>query len=290
MIDEFSILARHGGIAHLSILESDGADQVRLQRLASRGLLLRPRRGWYALPGADQLFVRAVALGGEITCVSALRRVGVWCVEDHRLHLAVSAHAGHVPKPGSGVVTHYSRASVRTNGLPLASIVDALVDQFGCQTGENVIVAIDSALNKGLITRGDLGELRARVPRRYWPLLECVDGRSESGLETKVRLRLGRRRLRLRIQAKIPGVGRVDVLIGDRLIIETDGLEFHTGEAAVRDRERDLVLHRLGYIVVRVTYGMVMYRWPEVESVINAYVSRREHLWSARHVRAGLAG
>lgn len=289
MIDEFSMLARRGGIAHLSVLEADGANRVRLQRLASDGLLLRPRRGWYALPGADASLLRAASMGGELTCVSALRRAGVWCVEDPRLHLAVPRNAGHVPKTGAGVIAHYSRPAVRTGGLPLASIHDSLIDQFGCQSGENVIVALDSALNKRLIRRSDLSMMRPGIPRKYWPLLECVDGSSESGLETKVRLRLGRRRLRIRIQAEIPAVGRVDVLIGDRLIVETDGLEFHTGEAAVKDRERDLVLHRLGYIVIRVTYVMVMYRWADVESVINAYVSRREHLWSARHTRAGLA-
>ena len=290
VIDEFSILERRGGIAHLSVLESDGAHRVRLQHLVADGLLLRPRRGWYALPGADPLLIRACSLGGRITCVTALKRAGVWCVDDHRTHLAVPVHAGHAPKKDTGIVAHYARPAGQTDGLPLSSIVDSLVDQFGCQTGENVIVAIDSALNRGVLRPSDLSDIRSRVPRKYWPLLDCVDGTCESGLETKVRLRLGRRGLRYRTQVRIREVGRVDILIGDRLIIETDGLEFHTGEAAVKDRERDLVLHRLGYVVIRVTYAMVMYRWPEVESVIHAYVSRREHLWAARHIHAGLVG
>ena len=290
VIDEFGLLERHGGIAHLSVLESDGAKRTRLQRLVADGLLLRPRRGWYALPGADPLLLRACSLGGRITCVTALRRAGVWCVDDHRTHIAVPVNSGHAPRSGSGIVTHYSRPAGQTDGPPLSSVVDSLVDQFGCQTAENVIVAIDSALNRRVIRPSDLSDVRSRVPRKYWPLLDCVDATCESGLETKVRLRLGRRGLRYRTQARIPEVGRVDILIGDRLIIETDGLEFHTGDAAVKDRERDLVLHRLGYIVIRVTYAMVMYRWAEVESVIHGYVARREHLWAARHIRAGLVG
>jgi very-short-patch-repair endonuclease len=289
MIDELDMLARFGGIAHLSVLEADGADRQRLQRLVVGGLLVRPRRGWYALPNADALLVRATQLGGRVTCITALRKMGVWCVDDHRLHLAVSSNTGHPPLRQDGLCIHYSRREPPISGPPVVSVLDALADQFRCQTGENVIVAIDSALNKGLIRRSDLNKLRSRVPKKYWPLLDCVDGNCESGLETKVRLRLGRRGVRYRTQARIPGVGRVDILIGDRLIVETDGIEFHTGDAAIRDRDRDLLLHRLGYIVIRVTYAMVMYRWDEVESVITSYISRREHRWSARHVRAGLA-
>lgn len=289
MIDELSILRRRGGLAHLSVLESDGAKRVLLQRMVVTGLLLRPRRGWYALPGIDPLLLRASTLGGMITCVSALSRAGVWCEDDHAFHLAVPINAGHGPSQGAGLTTHYSLPATQTAGLPVVSVLDALVDQFGCQSSENVVVAIDSALNKGLIRVSDLAELRSRTPRKYWPLIECADGRSESGLETKVRLRLGRRGLRYRTQVWIRGVGRVDILIGDRLIVETDGKEFHTGESAIKDRERDLVLDRLGYIVIRVTYAMVMYRWDEVESAINTYISRREHRWSTRHVRAGLA-
>lgn len=289
MIDELSILVRRGGLAHLSVLESDGASRVRLQRMVTAGVLLRPRRGWYAVPAIDPQLLRASALGGMITCVSALRRAGVWCEDDNALHLAVPVSAGHTPPLTTGLVTHYSLPAMQTAGLPQVSVLDALIDQFGCQSSENVVVAIDSALNQGLIRESDLTDLRSRVPRKYWPLIACADGRCESGLETKVRLRLGRRGLHYRTQVWIRGVGRVDVLIGDRLIIETDGKEFHTGVSATKDRERDLVLHRLGYIVIRVTYAMVMYRWDEVEAAINTYVSRREHLWSTRHIRAGLA-
>jgi very-short-patch-repair endonuclease len=283
-------LLRRGGIAHLSTLTADGVNPNELRRLVVAGLLIRPRRSWYALPDADRLLVRAVALGGVVTGLSALSRAGVWCVDDGRLHLAVPKNIGHGPAAGAGVCVHYSQPCAHTDGPPIATLVEALIDQFGCQDGENIVVTLDSALNKGLIRTWELSEIRARVPRKYWPLMDCVDGKCESGLETKVRLRLGRRGLRYRTQVRIPGVGRVDVLVGDRLIIETDGLDFHTGDAATRDRERDLVLHRLGYIVIRVTYAMVMYRWDAVEAAINAYVSRREHLWARRHVRAGLAG
>ncbi|GHD41596.1 DUF559 domain-containing protein [Mycetocola manganoxydans] len=289
MNNEFRLLAECGGIAHSSTLTGKGAKTANLQRLAADGLLLRPRRGWYSLPGADALAVRAVSLGGLVTCVSALHKAGVWCVTDSRLHLAVGAHTGHPPPRSAGIVTHYSLPATRLVGYPLVPVVDALIDQFGCQTRENSIVVLDSALNRGLISRSDLGDIRSRIPRKYRPALDCADGRCESGLETKVRLRLKHRRLRHQTQVQIRGVGRVDILIGDRLVIETDGLEFHTGEAATRDRERDLALHRLGYIVMRLTYAMVMFRWDEVQAVIDGYVSRREHLWTALHVRAGLA-
>jgi very-short-patch-repair endonuclease len=289
MRDALDALARRGGIAHLASLVADGVVANDLRKLTEAGVLLRPRRSWYALPSADPLMIRAVSLGGVLTGVTALQRAGVWCVDDGRLHLAVPEHIGHGPAGTAGVCIHYSVTTAHTDGPPIASVVDALVAQFGCQNGENIVVTLDSALNKRLIRTWELADIRSRVPKKYWPLLDCVDPTCESGLETKVRLRLGKRGMRYRTQVHIPGAGRVDLLVGDRLIIETDGLEFHTGDAATRDRERDLVLHRLGYIVIRVTYAMVMYRWDAVEAVINAYVGRREHLWALRHRRAGLA-
>jgi very-short-patch-repair endonuclease len=127
------------------------------------------------------------------------------------------------------------------------------------------------------------------IAAKYWPYLDVVDGGCESGLETKCVLRLGALNIKFRTQVHIFGVGRVDVLVGDRLVVELDGIGFHSGEFVKRDRRRDLALHRLGYIVLRVDYGMVMDEWAEVEAVIRGYVSRKEHRWSGRHVRAGLA-
>jgi very-short-patch-repair endonuclease len=77
----------------------------------------------------------------------------------------------------------------------------------------------------------------------------------------------------------IEGVGRVDVLVGDRLVLELDGYGFHaTGESFETDRRRDLALAARGYRVIRLSYRQVMFEWNEAERVILSMVRRGEHV------------
>ncbi|MGX5682511.1 endonuclease domain-containing protein [Schumannella luteola] len=96
-------------------------------------------------------------------------------------------------------------------------------------------------------------------------------------------MRLRRWRVSVQTQVVIAGVGRVDVLIGDRLVLELDGYGFHaTGESFESDRRRDLELARLDYRVIRLSYRQVMYSWEEAESVLLALIRRGEHRWPRR--------
>ncbi len=108
-------------------------------------------------------------------------------------------------------------------------------------------------------------------------------------METKARLGLRALGISYRSQVAIDGVGKVDLLIGDRLVLEVDGEEWHSGaEAYAVDRERDLRLVELGYSVIRLTYDQVMDEWDRVIAAIRALVGRDEHRWKTRHHRAGL--
>ena len=65
---------------------------------------------------------------------------------------------------------------------------------------------------------------------------EATTGLSDSGLETMVVVRLSAWGMRIRQQAVIAG-RPVDVLIGERLIVQLDGFAYHSKPA---DRRRDL--------------------------------------------------
>jgi very-short-patch-repair endonuclease len=162
-------------------------------------------------------------------------------------------------------------------------VVDALADAVQCQSEEYAVVVIDSALNKGLVTLRELEDAFGRLPRRYLRALNRADARSESGTETLVRMRLRALGIRVSIQVRISGVGRVDLLIGDRFVIECDSREFHTAEDRYRaDRRRDRTLIGLHYLPMRLTYEMVMFDWPETERVILTRIAQRDHLWPRR--------
>ncbi|MFC7432375.1 MULTISPECIES: endonuclease domain-containing protein [unclassified Agrococcus] len=71
---------------------------------------------------------------------------------------------------------------------------------------------------------------------------------------------------------------RVDLLVGERLVVECDGAEHHGGwEASAADRARDLELMVLGYRVVRPTYRQVVDDWPTVEQRLLALVRADAH-------------
>ncbi|WP_299573327.1 DUF559 domain-containing protein [uncultured Williamsia sp.] len=79
-------------------------------------------------------------------------------------------------------------------------------------------------------------------------------------------------------QHRVPGVGRVDLLVGERLVIEVDSHAHHTGvERYEADRARDRRLVQLGYVVLRLSYHQVVHDWPETEKVVLDLIRRREH-------------
>ncbi|MGA1835746.1 DUF559 domain-containing protein [Herbiconiux sp. 11R-BC] len=167
---------------------------------------------------------------------------------------------------------------------PSRSAVDdiavALACATVCQPQLDAIVTLDSALALGLVSPSSLADVLAPLPAKYRAYLGLVDPASQSGLETKARVRLQGRGLRTRSQVEIPGVGHVDLLIGERLVLELDGYAWHSKKKDFNeDRRRGLELARLGYTLLRLSYEQVTYSWDACETTILDLVRRREHLW-----------
>ncbi|GAA2175184.1 hypothetical protein GCM10009846_24090 [Agrococcus versicolor] len=145
-----------------------------------------------------------------------------------------------------------------------------------CGSDEDVVVVADSLLHRGDATRDELERWMRDAPARVRALLARVDA-AESGLESIVRIRLRSCGIRVRTQVWI-GRRRVDLLVGDRLVVECDGAEHHAGWTAhAADRERDRELVAAGYVVVRVTYRQVVDDWEAVLQDVLAIVRRRGH-------------
>lgn len=266
------------GMTHHSIARAvDGGDLVHI------------RRGWYASPTAAVDAVRAVRVGGIATALSATRLWGIWTPPDETLHVAVPSNAGRLRHPAHSTTRsgepalclHWRRQGEGNAGV--ASVMDALMDAVQCQTEERAVVVIDSALNAGLVSLRQLDQAFAHAPRRYARALSRADARSQSGIETIVRLRLRARGIRVSVQVRISGVGHVDLLVGDRFVIECDSKAWHAGDDRYfEDRRRDRVLIGLDYLPMRITYEMVMFDWAATERVILRRVAQRDHLWPRR--------
>lgn len=275
-MDLARVMAANRGVASLRNLAEVGIDRAEVVQAVRAEQLRRVRRGWYATEYADQAVLSAVSAGGVLSCASALQAHGVWVPPLSRVHLRV--RAGTSVRTGTstnGACRQFARREPERGSVDAVPI--ALRHAIRCLDDEGIVVVCDSLLNLGLMTRTEIAGQYVGAPIRVRQLLARLD-RAESGTETMVRLRLRNRGIRVTPQVWIRGVGRVDLLVGDRLIIEVDGREYHAGSAQFEaDRARDRHATQLGYLVVRLTYRQVLYDWPDVVEDILAVVRRRDH-------------
>lgn len=278
------ILKQHGGVVSARQLRSLGMSDWEIRKLCRNGALARLRPGWYADPSAMDTTRRAVALGGCLSCVSALKHHGLWVPPHAGLHVRRSERLRNATIP-SGVHICRPPGRFRPVHRSIDSVRMALLAASKCVAPDDLVVLMDSVCNRSLMTRAELDTLFVGTPAQH--LLSKVDT-AESGTETYVRLRLRRLGIKLRVQVEFLGIGRVDFLIGDRLILEVDSRAHHEDpEAHARDRRRDRKFRRYGYNVVRVTYAEVMTPalWADVEADLLVMIRRGDHR-SPRHRKA----
>lgn len=279
-------ITRHGGLAAARELKSDGVGRGQLAAAVRDREVFRVRQGWYALPGLDTDLTAAARVGGVATCVTALAQIGVWVPPDGRLHVAVPRNACELRSPDDHrrrlgpdddrVRIHWDAPTGRSR-LRVEPL-DALIDLTRCAGPDLVLAASDSLVR----ARPDLVDRWRRrlhlLPSTVARESDLIDGVCESGTETLFHVRIRRRCSLVRRQVRISGVGRVDFLIGERLVVEIDGSIHHHGpEAFEHDRRRDAALAVAGYRVLRFSYRQVMYDWPAVEAAVLAAVQRGDH-------------
>lgn len=271
------VLTPDHGVTRFSDLLRAGVTKTQVDQLVDTGRLVRVRRGWYAVPAADAAVVRAVRLGGTLSCVSALQYYGVWVPPDPRLHIRMSEHhQARAVLPGG---VHICPLPIRSApGVAVDSLSTALLAAVRCLDDEGLVVVMDSILNQRLMGRGDLVRLLTDAPHRVQRLLREVDPNAQSGTESMVRFRLRRLGVKVQTQVFIEGVGRVDMLVGERLVIEADSRQHHTGvENYANDRRRGIVLLGGETYAARLTYEQVVFGWDEVQTQILRFVRRRAH-------------
>ncbi len=264
--------AQLGGVARPTRLVREGHSRHRISQAVQRGLVVRVRRDWIALPDADPHLVAAARTGVIVSCITAAERKGLW--------VATRPETPHVAYPGRGrvdnpaAIVHWQRAIIpRHPDLLEDGIENILLTVAACQPYEAARAVWDSALNRKLV---DLARLR-RLP---WTgaarlLLEEASPWTDSGLESFVTVRLRWMGVPIRTQIWIAG-HRVDFLIGERLIFQVDG-GHHVGTQRTEDIRHDAELMLLGYHVIRAGYDQVVNRWPEVQEQIMHAVAQGLH-------------
>lgn len=235
------------------------------------GKVMRPARGWVALPDADRDLVLAAQRGMVLTCVSLARRQGLWVRRPGGLHLATRSAKQHARRGAHRV--HWGAAVLRREPFAIVdSIENALNYIATCQAPEEALAIWESALHSGAVSRPALARLPFRGAARR--VLEQCSPYSGSGVESYVLQRLRRLRLHVVPQAIVNG-RRVDFLIERCVILEIDGAT-HTGTQRDRDNLNDALEALDGYFGIRVSYRQVFDDWPEVQRIVMTAVSQAQ--------------
>ncbi|QEO13309.1 DUF559 domain-containing protein [Agromyces intestinalis] len=266
-----------GGVVSARELDSFGIDRRSLARAVRTGDLVRIRPGTYVTPEAEPDLVTALLHGGAVGCVSRLRLAGVWVLGAHpETHVAMRPTGRRRPHPACRCVQHWNDVS---SSAGLVSIVDALRQVLGCLGAEEFFVCLESAMRRRLIDRRGLDRLSSGLPAEHRWLTEFARWNADSGLESLLRLRLRRYGIDVQSQVEVPGVGRVDFVVGDRLILEVDGRSNHESpQHRHKDLRRDALAAALGFETLRFDYALVVHEWGIVEAAILARVDRGLHL------------
>lgn len=269
------------GVATRQQLLELGVGDAEIKELLNLGQLERLRHGWYARAGAHAKAKAAVAAGGVLTGADALALHGAWDLSKPAIH--VRAHKKAHVRRSPLIVPHTLKPSPACSAA-VDDVDTALAVLLKDHDRNEAVVVCDSLLNRGLATMAAI-EAASAVHPRGKAIARLVDPKSESGTESWFRLWAHRHQIKIRSQVWIRGVGRVDFLIGSRLIVECDSIAHHTSLSAYEnDRARDLALKALGFEVIRLTYHQVLQLEQGQGQAILQLIRNRVHLRKARIV------
>ena len=277
-------------IAETEALNAAGANWRVLRAAVESGYLVRARRGHYALPDTDAHVLEAVRLGGRLACISAVANSGIFVLDSTFAHIHLDPTASRLRAPHDrfqrlttqnrdGVELHWGQLLDPAGGSECRiGLADALVQVFRCQKPRFAIASLDNALFKGLLTAQAVSQIFAALPAEFQSLRRLIDCRSESGQETVLRLVIRGAGFDVEIQVEIGGVGRVDMVVEGRIVVEADSRQFHDGwEAHARDRSRDCDLAMRGYLTLRVLYRDIIHHPERVIAAITGLLAAASH-------------
>ncbi|KAF5290525.1 hypothetical protein FQR65_LT20637 [Abscondita terminalis] len=145
-----AMLRAGGGILPVRTLAIAGFTPHTIRRALATGSVMRPQRGWIALPDTANELLHAAQHGVILSCVSATHRYGLWRRKDSGWHFATpsrhsntkSTHTIHWRKP----------VRRREPGTLVDPLENALNYVAYCQPPEEALAIWESALHNRLVT------------------------------------------------------------------------------------------------------------------------------------------
>lgn len=255
-MDLLRALDEAGGAARYSELRRAGVSEHAIRRAVASDQALAVGHGTFALPWAPREVALASLFRAQVGCVTACEHWGLPLWGAHRgIHLVVPRHRSasrRDPRELAEVTIHRTSSPLPSGGwAPVAGAID---QSAWCTTPVEQLVLVDAALHRRLFLPRDVGHFGAGTARRRAWLRRMASAAAESTLETVARVGLVTAGLKVREQVWERGVGRVDFVVEEAVVVEVDGWEFHQSrDAFERDRARDRELLARGLPVLRFT-------------------------------------
>lgn len=235
-MDIETFLRARAGVAKASALRAAGFTHTARDKALAAGRIVRIRRGIYSLPADASALAMVLSHNAVLTCLSAAPTYGLWTLHDTgTIHLS----PGHRSAP-PGTLTHGRCSHQRHPWLPVAGLADVLIHALRCLPELEALVMVQCAAQRGDIT---VEFLRRKLPgnrnARARAVLDNVIPRADSILEVLANFHFRRAGLHVRRHVELPGVGEVDFLIEECLVVETDGGSHLEPRQVRKDRKRN---------------------------------------------------
>lgn len=266
--------------------------------------IFRVRQGWYSVPDAPEVGVRAVRVGGRLTGLSALESYGLPVPRRLALHVAVPATASRLRRPddrrarlsrSDAVVTHWLDRGEGGTAWRV-SAREALLAVLMTETRDVAVACCGAALQKRLLTPSTLDAVFARAPKRVQRWRGLVSALDESHGETYFRVWLIDAGRPCEQQVTIPGIGRFDARLSAHVYAEIDGAQHDpswtgsTPSSWEDGLDRDAAMAIRGDRVLHFGYRQLYTDWPTVLAAIERAVAddaalvarRRRHPYRPR--------
>lgn len=273
------------GITTSAALRAAGLTNAQIATAVRRGDLERVRDGVFARPGCDPLIIDAAKIGGRVAGVTAAAIHGFWIP-------AAARPVVEVPRGSHVLPTDWRviRGPAGPRRFGVSTPAEVVGQVLRSEPPEIAIAVIDSLIRRSTLTRTEVEFAAAGLSARSRRLLSLVDTRAESGSESMVRVLLALDGIAAVPQVRVPftDLDRVDLVVGDRLVIECDSRAHHSTPTELdRDAARDLGLTALGFVVVRVRYRTIVRDPAAVVAAVRRLVDDGTHLDRTAPSRGG---
>ena len=270
---------QHGVVSREQLLEL-GFTRAAIKHRIAKGRLHVVGRGVYAVgrPELTQFgrWMAAVLSIGPEAVLSHRSAAALWGIgkqKGNAIHVSVPSHLHRSSSRGITIHRRKELSATTHRGIPVVSVVDALVD-LAAEVGDDELErAINEADKLDLVEPETLREAVARIRRPGAAAVRAVlDGYTptDSPLEREF-LRIVKRAglPQPRTQQRVNG-HRVDFYWPElNLVVETDGLRYHrTPAQQAADRVRDQDHFVAGVRSVRFTRAQVRHEPLRVEAVL----------------------